>query len=265
MAAADVILTLIGFFGFPVLIVIVILAFMSIKMIYQYEKGVVFTLGKFGGLREPGLTIIIPMVQELRKVDMRIRTLDIPSQRVMTKDNVPVSVNGVVFFNVENPETAVIKVQDYYYAISQYSQTALRDVIGGMSLDAVLSERQSVGDEIKALVDKEIESWGLNVTSIKLQDVEVPDDLKRLMSRQAAAEREKRATVIKSEGDREAATNLAKAAEIMARNPGALQLRTLQTLDGLGPTPSNTVIIPVPINLFEGLSQAIAKKKGPKE
>ncbi|MFA5106283.1 MAG: SPFH domain-containing protein [Candidatus Micrarchaeia archaeon] len=265
MAATDVIFALIGFFGFPALILIAILAFMSIKMIYQYEKGVVFTLGKFGGLREPGLTFVFPFIQEMRKVDMRIRTLDIPSQRVMTKDNVPVSVNGVVFFNVQSPETAVIKVQDYYYAISQYSQTALRDVIGGMTLDSVLSERQNVGDEIKTLVDKEIESWGLNVTSMKLQDVEVPDDLKRLMSRQAAAEREKRATVIKSEGDREAAANLAKAAEIMGKSPGALQLRTLQTLDGLGPTPSNTVIIPVPINLFEGLSQALVKKKGSKE
>ena len=147
-------------------------------------------------LRDPGLTFIVPLAQEMRKVDMRIRTLDIPSQRVMTKDNVPVAVNGVVFFNVENPETAVIKVQDYYYAISQYAQTALRDVIGGMSLDSVLSERQSVGDEIKVIVDKEIENWGLSVTSIKLQDVEVPDDLKRLMSRQAAAEREKRASRI---------------------------------------------------------------------
>ncbi len=261
MSELDVIIALVTFFAFPGLFILIIIALGSIKMIYQYEKGVVFTLGKFGGIREPGLTIIVPIFQEMRKVDMRIRTLDIPSQKVMTKDNVPVSVNGVVFFNVQNPEIAVVKVQDYYYAISQYSQTALRDVIGGMTLDSVLSERQDVGDEIKTLVDKEIEAWGLNVTSMKLQDVEVPDDLKRLMSRQAAAEREKRANVIKSEGDRDASVNLAKAAEIMAKSPGALQLRTLQTLDGLGPTPSNTVIIPIPINLFEGITEHLAKKK----
>jgi len=241
---------------------VVIAAAATIRLIYQYEKGVVFTLGKYSGLREPGITFIVPIVQEMRKIDMRIRTIDIPRQQVMTKDNVPVSVNGVVFFKVEKPEVAVIKVEDYYYAISQYSQTALRDVIGGMSLDGVLAERQQAGDEIRKLVDKETENWGLDVTAIKLQDVEVPDDLKRLMSRQAAAEREKRATIIKAEGDRDAAVNLASAAKTMAASPGALQLRVLQTLDGLGPTPSNTVIIPIPIDMFEGMGRILKKIKG---
>ena len=154
----------------------------------------------------------------------------------------PVNVNGVVFFKVAKVDDAVLKIQDYEYSLSQYAQTALRDVVGGMSLDMVLTERQKIGEEISKIVDKETDQWGLDIQTIKLQDVEVPDDLKRIMSRQAAAEREKRAVIIKSEGDRDAAKNLAQAAT-MGRAKGAMQLRTLQTLDGLGPTASNTVVM----------------------
>lgn len=232
-------------------------------VIYQYEKGVVFFLGKYSGTREPGITIIIPVLQELRKVDMRILTLDIPKQSVMTKDNVPVSVNGVLYFKVEKPEDAVMKVQNFTYAMGQYAQTALRDVIGSMNLDEVLSERSLIGEKIQKVVEEVTEGWGLDVTAIKLQDVDVPDDLKRLMSRQAAAEREKRATIIKSEGDRLAAKNLAEAAKIMSSVPASLQLRALQTIDGLGPSASNTVIIPLPLEILDGFSELIrnAKKK----
>jgi regulator of protease activity HflC (stomatin/prohibitin superfamily) len=169
----------------------------------------------------------------------------------MTKDNVPVGVNGVVFYKIQKAQDAIIKVQNYEYAIAQYSQTALRDVIGGMTLDALLGERLKVGDEIRKIVDNETEQWGLDVQVIKLQDVEVPDDLKRIMSRQAAAEREKRAVIIKSEGDRDAAKNLAAAAKVMAQSSGSMQLRTLQTLDGLGPTASNTVIMALPVEVLE--------------
>jgi len=232
---------------------------MSIKVIDQYEKSVVFTLGKFTGIREPGLRLVFPIFQRMIKTDMRVRTLDIEKQQVMTKDNVPIDVNGVVFFKVLKVQDAIIKVQDYEYAISQYSQTALRDVIGGMTLDTLLAERQHVGDEIRKIVDKETDQWGLDVQVIKLQDVEVPDDLKRIMSRQAAAEREKRAVIIKSEGDRDAAKNLASAADTMGRAKGAMQLRTLQTLDGLGPTASNTVVIALPVEVME-FFQKISKK-----
>ncbi|MEM4554632.1 MAG: slipin family protein [Candidatus Anstonellaceae archaeon] len=234
-----------------------------VHVIYQYEKGVVFFLGKYSGTREPGITIIIPVLQELRKVDMRILTLDIPKQSVMTKDNVPVSVNGVLYFKVEKPEDAVMKVQNFTYAMGQYAQTALRDVIGSMNLDEVLSERSLIGEKIQKVVEEVTEGWGLDVTAIKLQDVDVPDDLKRLMSRQAAAEREKRATIIKSEGDRLAAKNLAEAAKIMSSVPASLQLRALQTIDGLGPSASNTVIIPLPLEILDGFSELIrnAKKK----
>jgi len=219
----------------------------------------VFTLGKFTGIRNPGFNLVVPIIQRMVVVDMRIRSIDIEKQQVMTKDNVPVNVNGVVFFKVDKVDDAVIKVQDYEYAIAQYSQTALRDVVGGMTLDTILVERQKIGDEIRKIVDKETDQWGLDVQVIKLQDIEVPDDLKRIMSRQAAAEREKRAVVIKSEGDRDAAKNLAAAAHVMAKSHGAMQLRTLQTLDGLGPTASNTVVMALPVEVMEML-QKFTKK-----
>lgn len=233
-----------------------------VRVIYQYEKGIMFQLGKYAGTREPGLTIVIPILQEMRKVDLRILTMDIPKQSVMTKDNVPVSVNGVVYFKVIKPEDAVIKVQNYEYAMSQYAQTALRDVIGSMSLDDVLSERGVIGQKIQKVVEEGTENWGLDVTDIKLQDVEVPDDLKRMMSRQASAEREKRATIIKAEGDKLASQNLADAAKVMTSTPGGMQLRVLQTLDGLGPTPSNTVIIPIPLELLDGFKEIAAALRG---
>ena len=237
----------------------VIVVLSSIRIINQYEKGLVFTLGKFTGIRNPGLNFVVPIIQRMVVVDMRVRTVDIQKQQVMTKDNVPVDVNGVVFFKVNKVDDAIIKVQDYEYAIAQYAQTALRDVIGGMTLDTVLVERQQIGDEIRKIVDKETEQWGLDVQVIKLQDIEVPDDLKRIMSRQAAAEREKRAVVIKSEGDRDAAKNLAAAATVMAKSKGAMQLRTLQTLDGLGPTASNTVVMALPVEVME-MFQKLTKK-----
>jgi regulator of protease activity HflC (stomatin/prohibitin superfamily) len=238
--------------------VLLFLIIISIRILKQYEEGVVFTLGRFTGIRKAGLRFVFPIIQKMVRVDMRIRTLDIDKQQVMTKDNVPVFVNGVVFFKVLKVDDAIIKVQDYEYAMAQYAQTALRDVIGSMSLDTVLTERQQIGEEIKKIVDKETDQWGLDVQVIKLQDIEVPDDLKRIMSRQAAAEREKRAVIIKSEGDRDAAKNLAAAATTMATSKGAMQLRTLQTLDGLGPTASNTVVLALPVEVME-FFQKIAK------
>lgn len=240
---------------------IIILYFLaSLRVLKQYENGVVLTLGKFTGTREPGLRLVFPIIQQMERVDMRLRTIDIPRQQMMTEDNVPVTVNGVIYFKVNEAPTAVLKIQDYEYAIAQYAETALRDVIGGMKLDSVLSEREMIGDKIREIVQKETKGWGLVVEQIKLQDVEVPDDLKRIMSRQAAAEREKRANIIKSEGDYAAAANLAKAAEIMRKTDGAMQLRTLQTIDGLGPTASNTVVIAVPVELTDALQSYLRKK-----
>ena len=242
---------------------IVVYLLAGIRVVNQYDEGIVFTLGKYSGKKTPGLNFIFIIFQRMVIVDMRVRTLDIAKQQVMTKDNVPIDVNGVVFFRVIKVEDAIIKVQNYEYAIAQYSQTALRDVIGGMTLDTLLTERQHVGDEIRIIVDKETDQWGLDVQVIKLQDIEVPDDLKRIMSRQAAAEREKRANIIKSEGDRDAAKNLAAAADTMGKSKGAMQLRTLQTLDGLGPTASNTVVLALPVEVFEFLQNMakVPKKK----
>ncbi len=237
----------------PLLIPGIIVFFASVKIIQQYETGVVFQLGKYSRTLQPGLNFIIPLIEWLRVVDMRISTNDIPKQQAITKDNVPVSINGVVYFQVTDAQTAVIKVQNYLYAVSQYAQAALRDVVGGMTLDDLLAERQKIGDEIESIIQKQAENWGLLVTAIKILDVDMPEELKKMMSRQASAEREKRATITKAEGDKLAAFNLAEAAKTMLQSPGAMQLRTLQTIDGLGPTASNTVIIAVPIEIMEAI------------
>jgi regulator of protease activity HflC (stomatin/prohibitin superfamily) len=246
-----------------ILIILLIIAAMGIRIVNQWEAGVRFRLGKYVDTLQPGLRIIIPVLDSVRKIDKRIITIDIPRQQVITKDNVPISINGVVYFRVDKPDIAVIKIQDFEYAVSQYAQTALRDVVGGMSLDEVLSERESIGKDIENIVEKASVNWGVEVTEIKLQDIDMPEDLKRLMSRQASSEREKRATIIKSEGDKMAAENLAKAAKIMNTTPGAMQLRTLQTIDGLGPSPSNTVIMALPTDVIE-LAKHINKKLGKK-
>ena len=224
----------------------------------QWERGVVFRLGQYSAIKGPGLFFIIPLIDQVRLLDTRIRAMDIPAQQMITKDNVPVKINGVIFFKVDQVADAIIKVQDYRYAIGQYAQTALRDVIGQMTLDQLLSEREQIAKMIEAAVEKDTKGWGLEVTGINIQDVEMPEDLKKMMSRQASAEREKRATITKAEGDKEAAFNLAAAAMTMAASPGAMQLRTLQTIDGLGPTASNTVVIAVPIDLMDAV-QALTK------
>ena len=227
----------------------------GVQIADQWEKGVVFQLGRFSRVAGPGLFFIIPVVEEARKVDMRVLTMDIPAQQVITKDNVPVKINGVIFFKVDNPADAIIKVQDYRYAISQYAQTSLRDVIGQMTLDQLLTEREEIGKKIETTVEKDTKGWGLEVTGIRIQDIDMPEELKKMMSRQASAEREKRATITKAEGDRDAAANLALAAKTMSESPGAMQLRTLQTIDGLGPTASNTVVLAVPVNIIDALDQ----------
>ncbi len=246
-----------GIFYIP--FVVILLAF-SIRIVQQYQTSIVFTLGRFTRTLNPGLNFIVPFIEWTTTVDMRVLTRDIPKQQVITKDNVPVTINGVVYFKVLKAETAIIEVQDYLYAISQYAQAALRDVVGGMTFDNLLAERQIIGEEIEKIVRKESAAWGLEVVTIKIQDVDVPEELKKMMSRQASAEREKRATIIKAEGDKMAAFNLAEAAKTMTASPGAMQLRTLQTIDGLGPTASNTVVLAVPVELMQ-LVKAYADAK----
>ncbi|MCY1074398.1 slipin family protein [Archangium lansingense] len=231
-----------------------------VRVAAQWERAVILRLGRFHGIKGPGILFVFPVADYARFVDTRLLTLDIPHQQVITRDNVPVQVDGVIFFQVQDPERAVVTVQDYRYAISQYAQASLRDVIGSMTLDELLSERDQIQSRIAQAVEERSRSWGIHVDSIRLLDINMPEDLKRMMSRQASAEREKRATITKAEGDREAAINLAAAAATMAQSPGAMQLRTLQTIDGLGSSPSNTVLLAVPVEVLE-LAKTLATGK----
>jgi len=229
------------------------LAFMTIRFIYEYERGILFTFGKYSKTLQPGLRIIIPIIQEMRKVDQRITTVDIPKQEVMTKDNVPVRVDAVLYFKVVSPEDAVLQMQDYVYAIAKYSQTALRDVVGNVELDTLLTQRDQIADEIEKGVEKETIGWGIDVTAIKLQDVELPADMKRAMARQAEAERERRATITLSEGEKAAADNIMDAAKKLGTTPGALHLRTLQTLSDVSFDQSNTIVFVTPIEVLRAI------------
>lgn len=222
-----------------------------VRVAAQWERGVILRLGRFQGIKGPGVLLVFPIVDSVRFIDTRLLTLDVPHQQVITRDNVPVMVDGVIFFMVKDPERAVITVQDYRYAISQYAQASLRDVIGSMTLDELLSERDQIQARLAAVVEERTKAWGIHVDAIRLLDINMPEDLKRMMSRQASAEREKRATITKAGGDAEAALNLAAAAETMARSPGAMQLRTLQSLDGLGSSAANTVIMAVPVEVLD--------------
>jgi regulator of protease activity HflC (stomatin/prohibitin superfamily) len=223
----------------------------AIRLAAQWQRAVVFRLGKYKDTRGPGLFLIVPLIDQIRMVDTRVLAVNIPKQQVITRDNVPVTIDGVRFFRVANAAEAIIMVQDYRFVVAQYAQTSLRDVIGQMTLDQLLTEREQISKAIEAHVEKDTKGWGLEVTGLRIQDIDMPEELKMMMSRQASAEREKRATITKAEGDKEAALNLAAAARTMGESPGAMQLRTLQTIDGLGPTASNTVVLAVPVEMME--------------
>ena len=246
------------FLLWPVFIFSALMLLSGIKVINQYERGVILTLGKYSYTLQPGLKIIIPIIQRVIKVDMRITTSDIPQQEVITRDNVPVGINAVVYFQVERPEDAVLKIQDYAYAITQYAQTALRDVIGGVELDTLLTEREKLAEQIKTIVDKETAEWGVNVTSIKMQDIELPADMKRVMAKQAEAERERRATIIRSDGELSASVKLAQAMETMSKS-GAISLRTLQTIESTTANPANTIIFALPTEIMAGIKDILKR------
>ena len=238
--------------------ILIIIVVSGVRVAAEWERGVVLSLGKFQGLKGPGIMYIVPFIEYIRFIDIRVLALNIPSQKVITKDNVPAMVDGALFFRVEDAEKAVIKIQDFQFAISQFAQASLRDVVGGLTLDELLTEREQIQDQIGKVVEERIKDWGIHLDSVRLLDIEMPEDLKRMMSRQASAEREKRANITKAEGDKMAAANLAEAARIMLQSPGAIQLRTLQTVDGLGPTPSNTVIL-FPAELGDALRGFVDK------
>jgi regulator of protease activity HflC (stomatin/prohibitin superfamily) len=240
-----------------VLVAVGVVLISAIKLLYQYERGVVFTLGKYSGTREPGLTLVIPILQTMRKVDMRIKTAEIPRQEVMTKDNIPMLVNAVVYFKVVNPKDAIIEIEDYVFAVRQYTQAALRDVIGNSEMDFVLTEREQIADSIKEIVDSETSGWGVDVESIKIQEVELPAEMKRAMAKQAEAERERRAVIIASQGELSASENLRQAAENLAKSKGALHLRTLQTIRDIAADPSEKIVLFVPSDLGRALGSIV--------
>jgi regulator of protease activity HflC (stomatin/prohibitin superfamily) len=238
---------------------ILVIVLVGLRVIDQYERGIILTLGQYSGTRGPGLTWILVGIQRMVKVDMRITTTDIPSQEVITKDNVPVGINAVVYFQVESAEKAILNIKDYTLAVAQYAQAALRDVIGGIELDPLLSEREKISEAIKQIVDQTTNSWGINVTDIKIQDIELPADMKRVMAKQAESERERRAIIIRAEGEFQASARLAEAAKMLTDTPGGLSMRTLQTIEKINPDPSKTVIFALPVEIMEGFKKLAGK------
>ena len=253
----EVLLGLFGL-GFPIFIFAVIFLLSGIKVINQYERGVVLTLGKFSGIKDPGLKYVIPIFQKLIRVDIRTNTIDIPKQEVITQDNVTVNVDAVVYFNVTEPAKATLSVANYVYATSQFAQAALRDVSGNVDLDSLLSKRDEVSKQIKDIVDKQTENWGINVESVKVQNIELPADMKRAMAKQAEAERERRAVIITAEGEKAAAQGIADAAAILAKSKGGMNIRTLQTLEKVSSEPSQKTLVIVPSDLAGGVTAQAA-------
>lgn len=242
-----------------VLIALVIFILSGIKIINQYERGVILTLGRFSGIRNPGLRIVIPIIQKLIRVDMRSTPIDVPKQEVITKDNVTVGVDAVVYFRVIDAPKAVLETTNYIYATSQFAQAALRDVAGNADLDELLSKREQVSQQIKEIVDSQTDQWGIDVENVKVQNIELPADMKRAMAKQAEAERERRAVIITAEGEKSAAKAVAEAAEQLMRTPGGISIRTLQTLEKISEQPSQKTLFVLPADLTDIVSHLVKK------
>jgi len=239
--------------------VVIILSFIGlyvlsgIKIVNQYQRGVVLTLGKFTGVREPGLRVVIPGLQTMMLVDIRSTPIDVPKQEVITKDNVTVGVDAVVYFRVINAPKAVLETTNYIYATSQFAQAALRGVTGNVDMDDLLAKREEISQQIKEIVDAETDKWGIDVENVKIQNIELPGDMKRAMAKQAEAERERRANIINADGEKAAAETLAQAAEILAKTQGAINLRTLNTLERISTEPSQKTMMLFPIELIDAI------------
>jgi len=234
-------------------IVVLILAFASIRIAQEYERGVVFRLGRFTGVRGPGLYFLIPFIERSVKVDLRVMTLDVPSQEAITRDNVTVKVNAVVYFRVVKPEDSVIKVFDHRFATLQISQTTLRSVLGQSELDELLAHREKINQTLQKIIDEQTDPWGVKVSIVEIKDVELPQTMQRAIAAQAEAERERRAKIVHAEGEQQAAEKLAEAARVMATQPMSLQLRYLQTLTVIATEKTNTIVFPLPVDLISSL------------
>src|ERR671910_1509687 len=241
----------------PILLIIFMVLASTIKIVKEYERGVVFRLGRLVGPRGPGLILLVPFIERMQKIDLRTVTLDIPAQEVITRDNVTVRVNAVAYFRVLDPNAAIVNVTDYNRATSQIAQTTLRSVLGQSALDDLLSEREKINQQLARIIDDQTEPWGIKVSIVEVKDVELPQSMQRAMARQAEAEREKRAKIIHAEGEFQASQQLAKAAEVIHRNPVTIQLRYLQTLTEIGAEKNTTVVFPLPLDLMGAMIGAM--------
>lgn len=245
----------INYIFFLIFLILLFIVIPGLRIINQYERGIVLRLGKYSHTLSPGLRIIIPYIDKLVKVDVRTTPMDIPKQEVITKDNVTVNVDAVVYFKVLNAEKAVLETTNYSYATSTFAQTALRDVTGNFDLDEILSKRDEISEKIREIVDVQTDKWGIDIENVKLQNIELPADMKRAMAKQAEAERERRAAIISAEGEKSAANAVAEAASLLARTPGGIDIRTLQTLEKISSDPSQKTVIMMPSELFNKLSK----------
>lgn len=245
----------------PAIVFLVVLLISSIKQINEYERGIKFRFGQYTKIMEPGWSIVLPIIESYQKVDMRIKAVDVPTQEAMTKDNIPVSINAVIYYKIEDAARAILQVENFFYATSQLAQTSMRNVIGEITLDELLAKRDQVSKKIEGIVDSETEPWGIKVRNVELKEINLDDNLKRTISKQAEAEREKRAVIIKAEGEVIAADNIANAAKKLAESPGALHLRTLQTLNDLSSDQSNTIVLGVPLEVLRAFEKIGSKEK----
>lgn len=246
-------------FGIIVLIVVGIFVLSGIKVVNQYERGVVLTLGRFTGIRSPGLRVIVPIFQRMIRVDVRSTPIDVPKQEVITKDNVTVGVDAVVYFRVIDAPKAVLETTNFVYATSQFAQAALRDVAGNADLDELLSQREQISQQIKEIVDAQTDQWGIDVENVKVQNIELPQDMKRAMAKQAEAERERRAVIITAEGEKAAAQAVADAAAMLTKVPGGINIRTLQTLEKIAVEPSQKTLFVLPADLTDTIARVMKK------
>lgn len=238
----------------PFIVIIVVLLMSSIKILNEYERGVVFRLGSFVAVRGPGLIILIPGLEKMVKVDLRTVTMDVPTQDIITKDNVSMKLNGVVYFKVSNPQRAIIQVENYYHATSQISQTTLRSVVGQYELDDLLASRDEINDRLQVILDELTEPWGVKVTNVELKAIDLPEEMQKAMAKQAQAERDKRAKIISADGEFQAAKKLAEAAEVLSHQKDAITLRYLETMrDVSNGSGKSSVIFPVPLDIFKSL------------
>lgn len=240
---------------FLVILFVLVVVLVSIRQINQYERGVKFTIGRYAGTMEPGWRLVIPVFQSYQKVDMRIRAVDVPDQEAITKDNISVTVNAVIYYKISHAEKAIIEVENFFYAVSQLAQTTMRNVVGEVDLDELLSNRDAIAEKIRGIVDQATDAWGVKVQSVELKDVTLPEEMKRVIGKQAEAERERRAVIIKAEGEVIAAENISKAAGILAREDGSLHLRTLHSINDISSDQSNTVVFAVPLEVLRAFER----------